>query len=250
MGTHRVRLTKVTALPRKTQTKWPHRDIRPPAFMRAALTVEWLNASKGTAAYRRVLALRTELEALRAELDKPFHPIEWETAERPTKRSAAHLQRLNEFTKRHDQLNVLLGRYSFKKALAYNLTGRRWWLTEIPKNPRGPQIEIENEVQFSKIRVTEAWVAAALASLAASRELSKVRLCDNCQERWLVSVRPTMDRFCSAGCREHFHTHSDAYRESKAANQRRYRERLKENVANGARYFDSEVKPQQPKKGR
>ena len=83
MGTHsidhRVRLTKVTASPRKKQTQWKQRDIRSPkkapAFMDAALTVEWLNACKGTAAYRRVLELRTELEALRAELDKPFPEI-------------------------------------------------------------------------------------------------------------------------------------------------------------------------------
>lgn len=228
MGTHRVRLTKVTALPRKTQTKWTHRDIRSPAFMGAALTVEWLNASKGTAAYRRVLALRTELEALRAELDKPFQPIKWETAERPTEQSAKHLQRLNEFTKRHDQFNVLLSRYSFKKALAYNLTARRWWLIEIPKNPRGPQIEIENEVQFPKIRVTEAWVAAALASLAASRQLPTVHLCENCQERWHVALR-SIDRFCSDECREHFHTHSDAYRERKRKIQQEYRQRIREN---------------------
>lgn len=236
MGTHRVRPTKVTALPHKTQTEWTHRDIRSPAFMGAALTVEWLNASKGTAAYRRVLALRTELEALRVELDKPFQPIEWETATRPTAKSAEHLQRLNEFTKRHDQLNVLLGRYSFKKALAYNLTARRWWLTDVAKNPRGPQVEIENEVGFPKIRVTEAWVAAAMASLAASRELSKVRLCDNCQRIWLVSIRPTLDRFCSSECREHFHTHSDAYRERKAATQRNYRKKLKEGIARGVSF--------------
>jgi len=180
--------------------------------MGAALTVEWLNASKGTAAYRRVLALRTELEVLRVELDKPFRGIEWETAERPTAKSAAHLRRMNEFTKRHNQLNVLLGKYSFKKALAYNLADRRWWLTDIANGPRGPQIEIENEFGVPSIRVTEAWVAAALASLAASRELSKVRLCDNCRARWLVSIRPTMDRFCSEECRKHFYTHSDAYR--------------------------------------
>jgi hypothetical protein len=236
MGTHRVRLTKVTALPGKIQTRWKQRDIRSPAFMSAALTVEWLNASKGTAAYRRVLALRTELEALRVELDKPFQGIEWETADRPTAKSAEHLRRLHEFTKRHDQLNVLLGRYSFKKALAYNVSDRRWWLTDIAKNPRGPEVEIENEVGFPKIRVTEAWVAAALASLASSRELSKVRLCDNCRERWLVSIRPTMDRFCSDKCRDHFHTHSDAYRERKAANQRNYRKNLKDGIARGASF--------------
>jgi hypothetical protein len=156
---------------------------------------------------------------------------------------------LNEFTKRHDQLNVLLGRYSFKKALAYNITARRWWITEIPKNPRGPQIEIENEVQFSKIRVTEAWVAASLASLAASHELGKVHLCTNCQERWHVALR-SIDRFCSGQCRDHFHTHSDAYRERKAANQRKYRENLNHKSANNAQYFESAVKPHQPKKGR
>jgi len=202
--------------------------------MGAALTVEWLNASKGTAAYRRVLALRTELEVLRVELDKPFRGIEWETAERPTAKSAAHLRRMNEFTKRHNQLNVLLGKYSFKKALAYNLADRRWWLTDIANGPRGPQIEIENEFGVPSIRVTEAWVAAALASLAASRELSKVRLCDNCRARWLVSIRPTMDRFCSEECRKHFYTHSDAYRERKAANQRNYRKNLKNGIARGA----------------
>lgn len=231
MGTHRVRLTKVTALPRKTQTKWTHRDIRSPSFMAAALTVEWLNASKGTAAYRRVLALRTELEALRAELDTPFQTIEWETAERPTKQSAKHLERVNEFTERHRQLNLLLGKYSFKKALAYNLADHRWWLTEIPKNPRGPQIEIEDEIQFRKIRVGEAWVVTALAQLAASRELSTVHLCENCQERWHVALR-SIDRFCSDKCREHFHTHSDAYRARKRKIQQEYRQRIRENFGN------------------
>ena len=228
MGTHRVRWKKVTAIPQKTQTQWTHRDIRSPSFMDAALTVEWLNASEGTAAYRRVLALRTELEALRAELDKPFQPIQWETATRPTAQSAKHLERENEFTKRHRRLNLLLGGYSFKTALAYNLADHRWWITVIPKNPRGPQIEIEDAIGFRKIRVGEAWVVAALARLAASRELSTVHLCEDCQERWHVALR-SIDRFCSGECREHFHTHSDAYRERKRKIQQEYRQRMKDN---------------------
>ena len=236
MGTIRVRLTTVTGPSSKSQKKWKHRDLRSPTFMGAALTVEWLNASKGTAAYRRVVALRTELEVLRAELDTPFRGIEWETAERPTAKSVADLQRLNEFTKRHDQLNMLLGTYSFKKGLAYNLSDHRWWLTDIAKGPRGPQIEVANQVGFPTIRVTEAWVAASLASLATIRELSKVRLCDSCRECWLVSIRPTLDRFCSAKCRDHFHTQSDAYRERKAASQRKYRKNLKDGIANGVSF--------------
>ena len=204
--------------------------------MGAALAVEWLNASKGTAAHRRVVALLTELEALRVELDKPFKGIEWETADRPSAKSVSDLQRLKEFTKRHDQLNALLGRYSFKKALAFNTTDRRWWLNDIARGPRGPEIEVGNEVGFPTILVTEAWVAAALASLAASRDLSKVRLCDDCRECWLVSIRPNMDRFCSDKCRDHFHTHSDAYRKRKAANQKEYREKLKAGIASGANF--------------
>jgi hypothetical protein len=228
MGTRRVRLTSITALPRKTQTQWKQRDIRSPGFMDAALTVEWLNACKGTVAYRRVLALRTELETLRAEFDKPFPGIEWETAKRPTEKSANDLQRQNEYIERHRQLNLLLAKYSFKTEIAYNFSAHRWWLTVIPKNSRGPQIEIENEAEFFKIRVTEPWVVAALTRLATNRDLSSVHLCKNCQERWHVSLR-SIDQFCRKECREHFHTHSDAYRERKRQAQKDYRKNIREN---------------------
>ncbi|HUZ47875.1 MAG TPA: hypothetical protein VMW54_14665 [Terriglobia bacterium] len=228
MGTNRVRFTKVTG-PKEKQTKWNHRDIRSPSFMDAALTVEWLNAAKGTTAYRRVLALRTELEALRAELDRPFPALHWKTATQVAKQSVEDARRLNKFTDRHRQLNLLLGRYAFKNAMAYNLhpTGSRWWLTLIPKKPRGPQIEIENEIGFPKIRVTEPWVSVALARLAVSRELGKVHLCTNCRERWHVALR-SIDQFCGSQCREHYHIHSDAYREKKRASQQEYRQRLRE----------------------
>lgn len=227
MGTHRIRFNKVTAWPAKTHTQWKHRDIQSPSFLNAAITVEWLNAAKGTVAYRSVLALRAELEALRAELDKPFQAIEWKTAKRPTKQSAEYLQRLNDFTKRHGQLNVLLEKYTFTNRLGYNLTSHDWWLTSIPKNSRGPQITIEKELRgLPKILATEAWVALALASLAANRELSKVHLCENCKKRWHVALR-SIDRFCSDECREHFHTDSDAYRDRKRKIQQEYRRNLR-----------------------
>ena len=226
MGTHRIRFTKVTR-PGKTPTKWTHRDIRSPAYMSAALTVEWLNATKGTVAYRRVLALRAELEAFRAEIDKPFHPIEWETADRPTKASAEHLQWQNQLAERRRRIDLRLRKYSFKKALAYTVPDHRLWISEIAKSPRGPQIEVTNESGFPKVRVTEAWVAAALASLAACHELGKVHLCINCRERWHVALR-SIDQYCGDKCREHFHTHSDAYREKKRASQQEYRRQFRE----------------------
>lgn len=228
MGTHRVHFTKVTGS-RKTETQWKQRDIQSPSFMDAALTVEWLNATKGTAAYRRVLALRAELEALRAELDKPFQPLQWATANRVAKVSVEDARSLNRFTERHRQLNLLLGRYNFKPTMAYNLSSRRWWIAMLPGKSRGPQIEIKNEIQFPQIRVTEPWVAVALARLAASHELGKVHLCTNCRERWLVAWR-AIDQFCGKKCREHFHTHSDSYRERKRKSQQEYRRRLDERI--------------------
>ena len=213
-----------------TDEKWKQRDLRSPSFMGAALAVEWLNASKGTAAHGRILAVRAELEALRVEHDTPFVGMqEWETCRAACPPSRLRTYRgIYSISPNSTTNSICVLGSTPLKSLTYNLTGRRWWLTDVAKNPRGPQVEIENEVGFPKIRVTEAWVAAALASLAASRELSKVRLCENCRERWLVSIRPTMDRFCNEECREHFHTHSDAYRERKAATQRNYRKKLKD----------------------
>jgi hypothetical protein len=227
MGTHRVRFSKVTAWPAKTQTQWKYRDIQSPSFLDAAITVEWLNAAKGTAAYRHVLALRAELEALRAELDKPFQAIQWETAKRPAAQSADHLRKQKEFMRRHRQLNLLLGKYTFTNVMGYNLASREWWLTSIPKNPHGPQITIEKEARWlPKVWATEDSVAVALARLATRHELEKVHLCKNCRERWHVALR-AIDQFCSTECREYFHVHSDEYRERKKKHQREYRERLK-----------------------
>jgi hypothetical protein len=229
MGTHRIRFSKVTALPAKKQTEWKHRDILSPSFLDAAITVEWLNAAKGSPAYRRVLEVRSELEALRAELDKPFQAIVWETAKRPTTQSVEHLRRQRKFIRRHQQLNLLLGKYAFTHVMVYNFTSRDWWVTAIPKNPSGPQIVIEKEVRWlPKIRVSEASVVLALVRLATRHELAKVHLCKQCRECWHVALR-SIDQFCSTECREYFHTHSDAYRARKRKIQQDYRDQLRRN---------------------
>jgi len=229
MGTHRIRFSKVTALPAKTQTKWKHRDILSPSFLDAAIAVEWLNAAKGSPAYRRVLELRSELDALRAELDKPFQAIQWETATRPAAQSLEHLRRQKKFIRQHHQLNLLLGKYAFTHVMGYNFTSRDWWLTPIPKNPHGPMIVIEKEVGWlPKIRVSEASVVLALVRLATRHELAKIHLCKQCGGRWHVALR-SIDQFCSTECREYFHTHSDEYRARKRKSQRDYRDQLRRN---------------------
>ena len=101
----------------------------------------------------------------------------------------------------------------------------------VPKHPRGPEINVSDE-SFD-VRVNESGVVSALARLAANRELYKVRLCEQCEQVWRVSLRD-IDKFCSQKCREAFHAKSADFHERKAANQRNYRENKKKAIASGA----------------
>jgi hypothetical protein len=99
-----------------------------------------------------------------------------------------------------------------------------WRYNAVPRKARGQQIEIAH--QGITVQVNKAAVVAALTRLAANRELYKVRLCEQCRERWRVSERK-MDRFCSPECREGWHTKSPDYSERRQEIQRRYRKKLK-----------------------
>ncbi|HUV69757.1 MAG TPA: hypothetical protein VMW15_08870 [Terracidiphilus sp.] len=239
----------------KTQTEMKRR-VRSQSSTDAMLTVEWLNAAQRTAAYRRVLMVRGELEELGAMLESLRQQRQaWKN--RRAKSDAEILENLKastsmvslqeQFRQRHNALNVLLARYAHVPALAYSLNSGIWRFGMVPKHPRGPEIKLSDE-SFN-VRVNESTVIAALARLAANHELHKVRLCETCGERWRVSERK-IDRFCSQQCRDAFHISSPDYKDRKAANQRKYRESLKQNMVTSARYFESKVKPQQPKKGR
>ena len=78
--------------------------------------------------------------------------------------------------------------------------------------------------------ISEADVVVSLVRLAECRELKKVRLCETCKRRWLVAAKSNF-RFCSDRCREDFYAKSPDYHDRKAANQRRYRDNLKRNLA-------------------
>ena len=228
MVTKKRNLVSVTDPPAKTGTELKQR-IRSQSFNDACVAVEWLNAAQGTAAYRRVLEVRQELEELRAELDRL----------KQTRGSAVKVRVMADLQTRHERLDVQMARYSFKPELNYSLASGFWGLDMVPKRPHGPQVEMHGQ-GFAylprRISVSEPVVITALARLAVNRKLYMVRVCDYCRERWLVSIRPTMDRFCSYKCRDAFHTHSDEYRERKAANQRNYRKNLKDGIARGVSF--------------
>lgn len=125
-----------------------------------------------------------------------------------------------QFRQRHNAFNQLLSRYTFVPVLAYNLDAGVWRFNTTPKRTRGPEVTLDD--QTISVVVNETAVVAALSRLAAKRELSKVRLCEECQKRWRVSLRD-MDKFCSDECRIRFHVHSEEGKRRHREAQKRYR---------------------------
>jgi hypothetical protein len=226
VATRKPKLTSVTDPPAKSRSELKQR-IRSQSFNDAFVAVEWLNVAQGTAAYRRVLEVRRELEELRTELDRYWL--------QQTRRSVLEARAMADIQTRHQRLDLQMARYTFKPELNYSFASGFWGLDMVPKHPRGPYVEVRGQ-GFAylprSIRVSEPVVITALARLAATRELYKVRLCAQCQKHWRVSERE-MDRFCGQQCREAFYAKSPEYHERKASNQRNYRERLKPIKARG-----------------
>jgi hypothetical protein len=217
----------------KTQAEFKGR-VRSLSFSDVVTTVEWLNAMKGTGAQKRVLAVRLELEELGSMLISLRRQRQDAKAAglgrkgpRNEQEIQGYVQRanlFNEFRERHNALNRTLTRYAFVPVLVYDINPGIWRFNAVPKATREPAIQVSDG--NVTVQVTEASVIAALARLAANWELHKVRLCENCQERWLVSERQ-IDRFCSAKCRVTANEARPEFLDRKARNQKSYREREK-----------------------
>lgn len=219
----KVRFIEATAPQPETGTELKQR-IRSQSFSDAVLAVEWLNAAKGTAAYRRVLDVRQELEELRAGIDRLS-----QAHGGPVVKVRDRERDIAELAARHDKLDLLLRKHSFHPEMTYSFASGVWALDMTPKHRRGPLVVVHGQ-GFAflprRVQVSEPVVILALARLAANRELHKVRLCKGCGKRWRVSERE-IDRFCSQKCREGFYPTSPEFLKRKAANQRTYREGLK-----------------------
>lgn len=204
----------------KTQTETKGR-LRSISYSDARMAVEWLNASQGTAAYQNVIALRTELEEFRKMLDS------LNRTKSGGERSYAEIMLLE----RHNALRKRVAQYLHVPDFAYSVHSGIWRFGMVPKRLRGPVITIED--QPITVRVSEATVIDALCRLATNRELYKVRLCEECGERWRVSERE-MDRFCTDKCREINKSHSQEYKDRKAKNRSASRERKRQAILDGA----------------
>jgi hypothetical protein len=223
-------------------------------YLDAMLAVEWLNATQRTAAYRRVLVVRRELEGLGAMLNslRQLEQVreQWIRNQKPLEeileksRSLSPAEQIEadkaikakqnlraQFREHHNAFNQLIARYTYVPVLDYSPDYGIWRFNAVSKHSRGPKITVNDG--YSNIRVDESTVVAGLCRLAANRELFKVRLCAQCEMRWRVSERE-MDRFCSQKCREGFYEKSPEFLERKARNQKKYRDGLRQGIARGA----------------
>jgi hypothetical protein len=230
----KITFTSAVAPPPKTRTEFKRRG-RLLSLSDALIAVDWLNAAKGTAAYRRVVQIRGELEQLSTMLDSLRHQRQEGRARRKGRTTlpsqaemAEEAQLYTGFRERHNAFNRLLSKYTFVPVMACDLDTGIWRFNPVPKGRRGRVIEV-SDGRWT-VEVDEAAAVAALARLAANRELYKVRLCEQCHERWFISER-RMDRFCSPRCREAWYAESPEYDKRRQDIQRRYRENLRLKIA-------------------
>ncbi len=205
------------------------------AFGDADRVVQWLNASKGTPSYVRVVAIRRELEELPSEFvihadayAHSFGGVLRLGEPPPEKRREWPKEKLRvqrQLRERHVALNEALKKYVFRPRATCVILSHSWIFGMVPdENKRWFQMTIGQET------ISEADAALSLVRLAETGELGKVRLCEMCKERWRVAAKRSY-RFCSDRCREDFYAKAPDYHGRKAANQRRYRENLKRNLA-------------------
>jgi hypothetical protein len=223
-------------------TKLDQQEIKQMLRNDAEIAVISLNESKGSA-HKRLSSIRHDLERIRLgvvnlqEIDRAIGQEMFpERANGPGRSGTKkHLELASEYKKGFAALEPLfssvnkrLRNYAFRPCVSHALFSNEWRFGVVPDTRTGAF-----QIMIGTFLITEADAVLAMVRLEATGELNKVRLCETCKKRWRVSHRE-MDRFCSEECRQAFHMSSPGAKERNAAKQRRYRERLKRNIANGA----------------
>jgi hypothetical protein len=200
----------------------------------AERVVQWFNASTKTASQDRVVRIFQELVDLRSEFvaraDAYRHVSGGVIRLGEALDDVAHwpkekLQVQRQLHNRHVELNRALEKYAFRPRATYVIADGRWIFGMVPDdNGRWFQLKIGSET------ITEADVVLSLVRLAEAGDLGKIQRCEMCKLVWLFAAKRNY-RFCSNQCREGFYAKSADYHGRKAANQQRYRERLKRSKA-------------------
>ena len=139
---------------------------------------------------------------------------------------AAYKKLYRQTERLHSAVNEALSKYAFRPRVTYFVAGGVWRGGMVPDdNSRWFAIKVNHQTTIS-----EADAAMSLIRLDLLGEIGKVRLCEMCQARWRVVAKSNY-RFCSPKCRERFYAKHSDYHDRKAANQRAYRQRMKEEYA-------------------
>jgi hypothetical protein len=223
------------------------------------VAAQWLNGAriaKATASHQRVVSIWRDLKELRALRTKLQEygpdPQIWEEACRklaeqralvkagkkggevqfPGGRgdtdSPAYKRLFRQTELLHSVVNEALCRYAFRPQVTYFVASEIWRGGLVPQdNPRWFQMKTQPSMHSPfQITVSEADAVMSLVRLDLIGEITKVRLCDMCQDVWLAA-RKSDQHCCSTQCREAFYAKHPDYHHRKATNQRGYRRRLK-----------------------
>jgi hypothetical protein len=209
----------------------------------AEIAVLCLNASQGTRAHERIIAVRRGLEELRTgiqELERVSREIDGEIfpkgmsgpgkggTRRHIELGEQYRTLLTALKQKSNTLNQVLAKYAFRPCVSYLVTTAHWRSGLIPDlSKRFFQTNVGTSL------VTEADAILALVRLDVDGDLIKVKLCEMCKKRWHVAVRK-IDKFCQEACRQQFYASSPDYRPRRVRIQRNFRKRVKQAEANGA----------------
>jgi hypothetical protein len=193
----------------------------------AELTVQWLNASRGTRSHDRVVFIRRELEALQSEwTDHSFGPPPWQRPITPGVNNADEFWKEHrQLEVRHHSLNEVLGRYIFRPRITLSVYENTWHFGMVPDDNRK-----SFQIKIGARTIAEADAVMTLVRLDSTGDLRQVHLCKMCRQTWFVAAKRSY-QFCSNACRTGFYASSPGYHEKKADIQRRYRTRLKKREA-------------------
>lgn len=201
----------------------------------AQVAVMLLNASRGNPAYRRLEAIRVGLEDLRGTAAKlqnistgiteEMYPNGLQGSSRSgTKRhlelGAEYQEVAANLNKQHIAINDQLARYAFRPSVSYFMATDEWRFGLVPDTKRK-----QFEMKLGTYTVTEADAVMAMVRLDAIGQLKQVKLCEQCRKEWRVLRE--IDRFCGEACRLEFYASSKEQQDRKAANQKKYRQKLK-----------------------
>ncbi len=188
------------------------------------ITVAWLNAAHDTPAHRRVKTIYFALAKLRDAHRNYQHEIAKQDEQIATRKESTGYNFQMEFKRlsaEHQALNKALARYHLTPQVQY-WVGAAKWLYPMVSRPTHGDFALPIGEPSHGLTVNEGSAVSFLLKLAENDNLSRVRLCEQCAQKWRTSYRQ-IDRFCSDSCRLKFNAATPEAKKRHVEAQQRHR---------------------------